>query len=322
MTSKATGARLTPGNLVAQLDRLVPDGKLGLAVSGGPDSLALLLLAAEARPGRVRAATVDHGLRSEAAEEALATGRICAQLGVPHDVLRVTVSKSASIQAQARAARYQALGEWAEHHGLTAVATAHHADDQAETLLMRLMRGSGIGGLVGIRAQRPLRGSVLLVRPLLGIRKSDLVAVVSAAGLDAADDPSNRDPRHDRTAVRALLAERPELDPERLARSAAALADAEEALRTFADLECARGVTIDGSGFIYHPQAPREIRRRVARKLIARLASQAEVRGPDLERLLDRLEVGGGGTLAGVNVRAEDGGWRFAPAPQRTKLHP
>jgi tRNA(Ile)-lysidine synthase len=162
----------------------------------------------------------------------------------------------------------------------------------------------------------------MLVRPLLSLRKSALLAVVEEAGLSAADDPSNRDPRHDRTAVRALLADRPEFVPERLARSAAAFADAEEALDAFTALERARAVSADGAAFIYRPQAPREIRRRIACGLITELTGGAEARGADLERLLDRLAAGGGGTLAGVMIRAEEGSWRFERAPPRTKLYP
>ena len=145
----------------ADLEVLAPAGTLiGVAVSGGPDSLALLLLAAKARPGEVEAATVDHGLRPESAAEAAMVADLCETLGVPHRILVADWIRSptSNIQAEARAMRYRLLNDWAIERGLSAVATAHHADDQAETLLMRLARGAGVGGLGGTRKRRALVG--------------------------------------------------------------------------------------------------------------------------------------------------------------------
>ena len=183
----------------ADLDALIArDCRFGIAVSGGPDSLALLLLAAAVRPGSIEAATVDHGLRPESADEAAMVAGLCERRGVPHRTLVADWAQppAANVQAEARAMRYRLLNEWAIERGLEAVATAHHADDQAETLLMRLARGAGVGGLGGTRARRALSEDVLLIRPLLGWRKSELVALVEDAGLTPVDDPSNRDPKH------------------------------------------------------------------------------------------------------------------------------
>src|SRR5918996_1752118 len=158
----------------ADLEPLVaPDARVGLAVSGGPDSLALLLLAAAARPGQIEAATVDHGFRPEARDEAATVAGICGKLGVPHTILtaRGNDVPTTAIQERARRERYRLLGYWAEERGLGGLATAHHADDQAETLLMRLSRGSGVGGLGGTRRKRALSEDVLLLRPLLSWRK-------------------------------------------------------------------------------------------------------------------------------------------------------
>ena len=127
----------------ADLDPLIPPGTpFGVAVSGGPDSLALLLLAAAARPGEISAATVDHALRQGSREEAETVADLCERLGVPHAILAIewdTPPRSA-IQEKAREVRYGALAGWMSEGGLPVVATAHHLDDQAETLVMRLNR--------------------------------------------------------------------------------------------------------------------------------------------------------------------------------------
>src|SRR3546814_1766802 len=147
--------------------------RLGVAVSGGAARLALPLPAHAALPGCVEAATVDHGLRPESRDEALYVGEICAGLDCPHAILPVAVPDGpAGLQAEARRVRYDALAHWAAERGIGAIATAHHADDQAETLLMRLQRGSGIAGLSGIRAIRH-EGDLAIVRPLLGWTKAD-----------------------------------------------------------------------------------------------------------------------------------------------------
>lgn len=277
---------------LADLAPLLPDGdaRLGLAVSGGPDSMAMLHLAAAACPGRIAAATVDHGLRAEAAAEGELVARACAALDVPHALLRVTVERTASVQAAARRARYAALAAWAAGQGLAAIATAHHADDQAETLLMRLARGAGLSGLAGIRERRDL-GGVLLVRPLLGWRRAELAAIV--AGVETVDDPSNDDPRHDRTHARALLkAAGDRLDPVRLAASAAHLGEAEaaldwltdEAIRSRVDRLDDGRITADIEGL------PRDVRRRILARLVGEADSAAD--GPALETAMARLDAG------------------------------
>lgn len=288
----------------------IPDGaRIGLAVSGGPDSLALLLLAAAERPGQVRAATVDHGLRTGARAEAEAVARICAERDIPHDIL--TVDVAGSLQAAARTARYSALAGWCQAHGLGYLATAHHLDDQAETVLMRLARGAGLAGLSGIRAERPLAPGVRLVRPLLGLRKAELEAIVAAAGLTPAYDPSNDDPRFDRTAARRLLAGTDLFDPARIAHSAAILAEAEAALAWAAERLEAERVTpvgIDPEGL------PPELLRRLILRQFARFGVAPG--GPELARLIAALQAGRAATLGGVKV-TPGRLWRFAPAPPR-----
>lgn len=299
----------------ADLAALWPgDGRLALAVSGGPDSLALLRLAQAALPDRIAAATVDHGLRAESAAEAAHVGAVCARLGVPHAVLTVALAEG-NIQAEARAARYAALAEWMERDGLAALATAHHADDQAETLVMRLGRGSGVAGLAGVRARAAVPGTRLpLLRPLLGWRRAELADV--AAPLDPVQDPSNSDARFDRARIRKALADADWLDVPALAQSAANLADADAALDWAAAREWAEGVSKGPMGYIYRPQAPRAVALRVLARLITELDG-AEPRGSAVARLFDSLLARQPASIGGLVARVMPDGWSFTKAPVR-----
>ncbi len=181
---------------------------VGVAVSGGSDSLALLVAVAEygaARNLPVVAATVDHGLRPEAPAEAQAVARICQSLSVPHTTLKWDFSGlQGNLQAQARRARYGLLCDWARSGGVAHVALGHTADDQAETFLMRLARGSGLDGLSGMARQRQVDG-ISFWRPLLAARRADLRAFLTTRGMDWIDDPSNADDTYDRVKARKLL---------------------------------------------------------------------------------------------------------------------
>ncbi len=188
------------------LDPLGDEPALLLAVSGGPDSTALLLLAAEwgRDTPRLHAATVDHGLRPESAAEADAVGRLAAKFGVPHAVLRWEGEKPETrLQERARDARYALLAAEARRVGARVVVTAHHLDDQAETVLFRLCRGSGVAGLAGMAA-RARRGDIEIARPLLDIPKADLIALCEARGVAYARDPSNADGRFARPRLRRI----------------------------------------------------------------------------------------------------------------------
>ncbi|HEX8669891.1 MAG TPA: tRNA lysidine(34) synthetase TilS [Allosphingosinicella sp.] len=291
------------------------DGRIGIAVSGGPDSLSLLLLADAALPGRIEAATVDHRLRPGSAAEAEFVARICERRTVPHRTLTVETPPEGSVQAAARALRYRLLAQWAQERGLCAIATAHHADDQAETLLMRLLRGSGLGGLAGIRAVHSA-GGVPVVRPLLAWRRAELEEVAKAAEIAPISDPSNDDERYDRSRIRRRLRENPWLSPEPLARSAAALAEAEAALEWSVDRVWGERVRRNGSGYDLDARAlPQELRRRLALRILAALGAEAP-RGEALQRLLGALAAGGTATLAGVKGMGGET-WRFEPAPPR-----
>lgn len=330
-------------DLTALTGPLNGTARIGVAVSGGPDSLALLLLAHAALPGQVTAATVDHGLRLEAADEAAMVGRVCEDIGAPHVILRATQppypseswgsaetwelypsfrwgTRGGNVQARARMLRYRLLGGWAKAEGLPFVATAHHRDDVAESFLMRALRGSGVSGLARMTAIGPIPygddNAVSLVRPLLGWKREDLAGIVLAAGLTAAQDPSNDDPRYDRARLRGLLKREPELDPEALARAAANLEDADAALEWIAgQVWNSRSEVVAGGEFMIDPgDLPRELRRRLAQRAIAILAP--DWNGDGLEQLITGMDRGETVTLAGVKASGGEV-WRFSLAPAR-----
>ena len=307
---------------------------LGLAVSGGPDSLALLLLAHAALPGRIAVASVDHGLRPEAAAEVALVGRIAGERGIPFTPLTVALAPG-NLLAEARAARYAALARWAGEAGLGAIATAHHADDQAETLLMRLNRGSGIAGLAGVRPRGTIEGSeTLLLRPLLGWRKAELAAVVAAAGIVPAEDPSNTNPAFDRARMRAAMAGADWLDPVQIAASAAHIAEGWQALEWYAELDWHEMVLREGTdsgtpGFSYCANVPRVIAIETILRIIRELGGHAT--RTEAARAWERLWAGENASLGAVLAvpgveRVEKVGvmmrvWRFRPEPARGSVN-
>lgn len=323
------------GRFAADLSALWPEdgrsGPLGLAVSGGPDSIALLLLAHATMPGMIAVASVDHGLRPEAKGEIALVERIAAERGIPFTSLTVSLAPG-NLQARAREARYAALAGWAQDVGLAAVATAHHADDQAETLLMRLNRGSGLAGLAGVRGRGVIDDTeVVLLRPLLGWRKVDLASVVSDCGIVAAQDPSNRNLDFERVRLRARLAEAAEwIDPVQLTTSAAHLAESWQALDWYAELDWHEMVMRDadapgGLGFTYCANVPRVVGIETIMRIIAALGGHAT--RAEAARAWDRLWQGKNASIGGVLgqagvERVEKVGvmmrvWRFRPEPPR-----
>ena len=306
----------------SDLDALAASAaRIGIAVSGGPDSLALLLLAAAARPGRIEAATVDHALRPESRAEADQVADVCARLGVPHTILPIAweTTPETALQERAREERYRLLGDWAGERGLDAIATAHHADDQAETLLMRLNRGAGVRGLGAIRPNSAVPGTGTdLIRPLLAWRRSELEAICVSAGVQPIADPSNADDRYERIRVRQGLADAQWLDPTAIAKSAAHLAAADEALDWMAQSLALVRVTDDGEALRVDPEGlPPELQRRLLLIAFARFEAN-EPRGSDLARALAALDLGRTVTLAGLKL---EGGsfWRVTKAPPRAR---
>lgn len=228
--------------LVSLFSDLAHCRRVILAVSGGPDSTALLVLARRWRGGRrtgprLVVATVDHRLRPESKAEAAEVATLAARLGLPHQILVWSGEKPATgLQEAAREARYRLLGRLAKKIGADAIATAHTLDDQAETVLMRLARGSGLAGLAGIK-RKTMRDGVALLRPLLDVPKTKLIATLKEADIAFAEDPSNENPAFTRVRLRRLA---PVLAAEgitaaRLASMARRLARADQALDAVAD---------------------------------------------------------------------------------------
>jgi len=339
---------------VQDAKRLFADWKaapaLVLAVSGGPDSVALMWLMtrwrrALARGPRLLAVTVDHGLRPEAAREARDVKRLAQSLGLDHRTMRWAGDKpKTGVPAAARAERYRLLARAARGVGASHILTAHTRDDQAETLLMRLLRGSGIAGLAAM-ARQSERDGVMLARPLLNVSKSQLVATLKRAGIAFADDPTNRDTTFTRPRLRALL---PQLaaeggDARSLARLAARLARANAAVEVLAD-GAERYLTLTGRGVSQHPHGmtfdaeafagmPEEVRLRLLMRAIDRIGHEgpaelgkvetllaaldrsfADRRGPKLAQA--RLKQ----TLAGALVNLAGGRIRIEPAPARRRM--
>lgn len=327
-----------------------------LAVSGGPDSVALMWLMARWRRAladgpRLFAVTVDHGLRNEAGREAREVKRLAQELDLPHRTMRWAGDKpQTGVPAAARTARYRLLVQAARAAGATHVFTAHTRDDQAETLLMRLLRGSGIAGLAAM-ARESARDDVVLARPLLNVPKSRLVATLNKAKIAFADDPTNRDPAFTRPRLRVLLPLLAEEggDARGLARLAVRLARANAAVEVLADGAERYLALMDRTAQISRQDAgkltacefdagmfaamPEEIRLRLLMRAIDRFGHEGPAELGKVEALLAQLDrsstgkpnkgtrkparVGLKQTLAGALVSVGKGRIRIEPAPVR-----
>ena len=322
---------------------------LVLAVSGGPDSTALMMLAARWRrslkkPPKLVAVTIDHGLRAASKAEAAAVRKLAQSLEIEHRILRWTGSKpKAGVPEAARNARYRLLAEAAHKAGAGHVLTAHTLDDQGETILIRLTRGSGVAGLAGMKWASivPVANGrhVTLVRPLLGIPKSRLIATLKAAGIAYADDPSNRDPAFTRARLRAtmpalaregLSAERLALLGKRVGRIEAALSETLHAafrLLAPAPWPPAGAIAVDADAF---SRLPDEIALRMLGRLVGSIGREGPVELGKLESLYDGLVAAIGASwiasppparfrrsLAGAVVAVRDGQVLVERAPAR-----
>lgn len=296
-----------------------PPGPVGLAVSGGGDSMAMLHLAARSLgPDACHVITVDHGLRAEAAADCAFVAAAAAKLGMPHHIADWRWDQQGNLQAAARAGRWALIADWARAKGLGSVWMGHTEDDQVETLLMRLARGSGIDGLA---AMYPFarRGGQPLFRPLLRIARADLRDWLRVEGLTWREDPSNDDPRFDRVRARQML---PQLSSLGLTRKRllqtvdhmqAAHLSLQEAARVFATAH----IRQDAGDLIYDAAAVDLSRadapRRVMSAGLCWIAGKAyRPRFEALCRAVGKAAKGGTATLAGCRISpAPDGGVRL-----------
>jgi tRNA(Ile)-lysidine synthase len=287
----------------ALFDGLSSAPALVMAVSGGPDSTALMVLVARWRAALRRgpeliAVTVDHGLRPESAREARSVKRLASQLGVRHRTLRWTGAKPiAGLQEAARDVRYRLLAAAARGAGATHVLTGHTRDDQAETVLMRMARGSGLAGLGGMPRETRIE-DVRLTRPLLAVPKARLIATLAAVGMSFVDDPTNRDPRFTRSRLRGLLPVLAEegLDANRLALLARRLRRADETIELAVDLAIEalfdeawpeRGpIATDAERFL---RLPAEVALRLLGRAIVQVGDEGPLQLAKLEMLYETL---------------------------------
>lgn len=281
------------------LEMLAPYRSLLLAVSGGPDSVALMLLCAAWRARSAHAiavATVDHGLRATSRSEAVQVGDWARALGFSHSLLTWEGEKPSSrIQERARSARYGLLAACAEQIGADAIVTAHHADDQAETILFRLTRGSGVTGLAGMSPISKF-GRMALLRPLLSLTKAQLVEICERRRHAFFQDPSNADETYARARLRKLmpLLAAEGLDAAALRRLGARAARADEGLDFCAQEVRRRAMLESGVDFARFDASmlrnpPVELLQRIIAAEIDRLAPAAPLRLDRLERAARRL---------------------------------
>jgi tRNA(Ile)-lysidine synthase len=315
--------------LMARFAPFEPSPQLAVAVSGGADSMALTLLAhdwAQANGGAVTALTVDHRLRAESAAEAAQVGAWLAQRGIAHRILTRPTEPSGTggIQAAARAARYALLEEWCRANGVLHLIVAHHRDDQAETLLLRLGRGSGLEGLAAMAGllERP---NCRLLRPLLGVAGGRLAATLVAMAQPWIEDPSNHDRAYARVQLREIapVLAKSGLTPARLAATAARLGTARAALAAEVTALAAVAVELHPAGFARLNQArlmaaPVAIGRRTLAAVLGTVGGTPFApRSIRLDRLYRELSEGlrSGRTLGGCRLLPHRSGFLVCREP-------
>lgn len=311
--------RLSESSFKRQLDALGVNaaGPIAIAVSGGADSMCLAFLA---RSLNVKALIVDHGLRPESAEEATLTLERLKVVGVPAEILTWHHEElpSSNIQAAAREARYELMAAHCREEGINTLLTAHHMDDQAETFLLRLNRGSGLAGLAGMAPKRDMENGLTLVRPFLQYRKTQLVDVLKHNSIKWIEDPSNTSEIFDRVKARQMLGGPPlkGLTTEKLAHTAHALGRARRAIEHYVAMWLDQCVDFQETGYAsFAAQSLATVPEEVGLRALAHLIrfASGQPYGPrfeKLERLFGNLVLQdfGGATLSGARfVSAEHG---------------
>ncbi|WP_457648109.1 tRNA lysidine(34) synthetase TilS [Profundibacter sp.] len=306
-----------------------PPKAIGIAVSGGSDSTALLHLMHQWAGGAgvtLHAVTVDHGLRDAAAGEAKSVARMCAGLGIDHSTLHWTDwDGKGNLQDQARRARYRLIAGWARERGIEMIALGHTVEDQAETFLMRLARGSGVDGLSGMATRRKSDG-VTWVRPVLLQRRQDLRDYLQRHGIGWIDDPTNEDERFDRVKIRKAMQVLADLglDAERLAGTAQDLQIARIALEHQTKEAAERIATVENGDVVLdraqYRRLPKEISARLFSHALCRVSS-AEYR-PRRMALIDAeysADIGKASTLHGCLITANKDEIRITREHQAVK---
>ena len=307
-----TSGPVNPAQQIARHFMQHDPAKLGVAVSGGSDSTALLMLLADRGVADLHVVTVDHGLREESAQEAADVARLCGRLGLAHDVLRWEGwNGQGNLMAAARAARYALLTDWAKANRIADIALGHTQDDLAETLMMRLRRGAGLDGLSAMAA-RFEQGGVCFHRPLLGATRAQLRHLLQEQGIAWSEDATNSDARFERARIRSAMAAL-ELDSETLAETALALRAARDALEICVAQVADEAVTLDrGDVLIAHDMLkaqPEEIARRLMQAALIHVSGAAYgPRGAELGRLLAGLDRAH--TLLGCRIIPQRGSLR------------
>jgi tRNA(Ile)-lysidine synthase len=305
-------------SLMAALGPFEARPHIAVACSGGADSMALALLLHDwtrSVGGRLTALTVDHRLRPESGSEARQVAHWLGRRGIAHETLvRPDTPLTGNLQAAARRLRYDLLSSWCRERGVLHLALAHHREDQAETLLLRLARGSGVDGLAAM-APVSETAAVRLLRPLLAVPKARLAATLDAVGQAHVEDPSNENPAFGRVRLRgaAAVLAREGLTPERLAATATRMGRARVALDDATARLLARGAALFPEGYaVLDPPAFRDAPAEIALRGLARVLTAVSGAGypPRLERM-ERLHealcgpegsLGGGRTLGGCRI--------------------
>ncbi len=290
------------------------EARIAVAVSGGGDSMALLHLAdrwTRRRGTALQALTVDHGLRTESAAEAAMVKAFCARRGIAHETLVWRSDGTGNLSAKAREGRYRTMADACTARGIAALLTGHTLDDQAETVLLRLGRGSGVDGLAGMRPVTALWG-LRILRPLLDMPRAPLRGILAAEDIPWADDPTNEDRDYARIRARDALPALADtgITPARLAATARSMHEARVVLDACADAFRAQHCTVSPLGYITLPPASlRDAPVETARRVFARLL--CEVSGAPYRPRLDALAAlmdratrpgFGGATLHGCRV--------------------
>jgi tRNA(Ile)-lysidine synthase len=323
------------GALRQHFGRSLP-ARIGIAVSGGGDSVALMHLLKDCfsdDPVELLVATVDHRLRPESRQEAEEVAQMAQKLGLRHDILTWTEGPepTGNLQDQARRARYALLTTWARQNGIPVLALGHTADDQAETVIMRLKRASGVNGLAGIPLRR-IQDGVSLQRPLLGLRRADLRRYLRALGQSWIEDPSNEDETYDRIKTRKALAvlEDLGLTVPALVTVAQNMSKAQTALGWYAFLSARDLVQIKAGAIVFELRKFRTLPDEISHRLMLQAllwvsGGQYSPRRLPMIEAVTIAQRGGSSTLAGCRILSHrDKIWicREAATVQQTACDP